>query len=832
MILHKERLNIEGGFTPRREKTFGIAPAMLGHVMKIMSDMYSDPYKAIAREYIANAVDSHRSARRLGRTIPKPIQVWTPSRLHPTFSVRDYGIGMTEDETEELLSNFGSSGDDKRVDDSQIGGFGIGSKCAFAVSDSYTFTVWHGGRERVWICTIKQDAARSIQQLSDQPSNEPTGVRVDVPVNWDQAINVVAGVQYVLSCLNEPIELDGEMYKSIEWKDAKLAPGIQIIYHSEKITQPIDVSNKLVCGDFYYDLSSSALNSAVGYEGRQFFSELIKLGQKSGIPNLDVTQTPVLVALTNPVCCLRFDAGSLRPAPNRENIIFDAAAIHKLKLAHQALHDSLTKELGVITASAKTPLDVLRLVRSLNDTAIARVKVQPIWNGKKIEYSDLPAMDNTLPVFFPHVRRKRRSSTNTWGVKTESVAAKIKEESGWPVSDRSDVKRLLRRGTVEADSKIFTTDQFVALEAEPMGLTQLGQACRTWWENQIEALRQKGVQSYNPLELVDLNSNYIIVMGTEEERKVKIQELSWCVKDREKTVLVRPPKVPRAPRGDGETKESSEAVSNRGWLVASSGGWEKSFRPKAGTKDDPARVVYVVARPADSEAQNLVRLHDLWDVAVPDYKRTKVYALTEDAFARAKENDKYRFVPLHDAMEEWLNTWCESDSELECFGAEMQVLFGRMRLANDPEDLNDESVDRWGFTDLNDFIEFVDEREDGKWWKPTVTKKGDIKELIDRILLRAGPKIGTRDGSVAFRITQHYTLVSATLGFCGGDFTLRPAALTMLKSNVTTLRESLKKLLEDKPERAALIARTHGFYRKEPGKPTLWNKEVLEKLNG
>ena len=835
MILHQEKLNVEGGFAPKREKSFGIAPSMIGHVMKILSDMYSDPYRAIAREYIANAVDSHRMARKLGRTPSKNIEITTPNKLNPVFSVRDYGVGMTEEETEELLSNFGSSGEEKRKDDTLIGGFGIGSKCAFAVTDSYTFTVWRGGRERMWLCTIKQDAARSIQMLTDRPSTEPTGVKVEVPVKWEMSSRVGEGVVYVLSCLDEPFVLDDISFTTPLWKYVPLTQGVSLAY----LGTPVDihVNNRVICGDFHYEIPDRTLEVAIGYDGRQRLREFAKLGTGGSIPNLDLDKSPFLAALMSPTCCFKFEGGMLRPAPNRENIIFDTASEKYLKTAYDALVKHVTDEVQKVTTYANSPLDVLRVIEALEKTSLSTLKVRPEFQGKKITFDDLPAIKprEGVKVYFPYIKRQRRSRNHT--SKTESLEAKLTELSTHAYQNREDVTRMVSREYAEMNGALYTKDQLVVIEAEEMGVGHLAEAVRAWWRLKIEEAVAAGTaHAYDDFRSYDINQRHVIVMGTEAERKAEIANMAWCTKSVDKTPLVKPPKVARAPRAQGAPRAESDPISSRGWMCDGLTNFEKCFRPEAGTEDDPVGVVYVIDRPDAAIAREIQELRKDWTAqVVPGFADTKIYALTQDAYDRIKDNKEFQMIPLHEAMTQWLNDWCKADKNAKAFGAEMYAMFGCIRTIHSSDDVpKGGEIDEWELSNVNDLISFIDER--GYWWKQTSAMQGEFKKLAERILLRAGdqPKAfenivnGIGQKMNTLRVVTDFAYYTANPKT---EFSIKADACKALKEKVNLLLTPIRKFLKDKPERAALIHEQVRTYRHEVGQMNKWNASLFEAFN-
>ncbi|MGH6957867.1 MAG: hypothetical protein ACREEW_14470, partial [Caulobacteraceae bacterium] len=101
----------------------------IGNAAKMFSlladKIYSDKPLAVVREITCNALDVHKLT---GQT--RPFLVATPTDLDPSFSVRDFGTGLTHDEMVGLYTTFFDS--TKQDTNDQVGGFGLGSKSPFA----------------------------------------------------------------------------------------------------------------------------------------------------------------------------------------------------------------------------------------------------------------------------------------------------------------------------------------------------------------------------------------------------------------------------------------------------------------------------------------------------------------------------------------------------------------------------------------------------------------------------------------------------------------------------------------------------------------------------
>jgi hypothetical protein len=157
------------------ESFFQCAPGDLHRIFEVLrKTLYSNAILAVVREYSANAQDEHRS---LG--VKQPFIVHAPSSLEPYFSVRDFGNGLSDDGVRRIFAGYGASTKDTNPDD--IGGFGIGSKSAFAYSDSYMVTSWHGGFKSPYTCYIDETQIGKVARLGEPlPSNEGNGIEVCV----------------------------------------------------------------------------------------------------------------------------------------------------------------------------------------------------------------------------------------------------------------------------------------------------------------------------------------------------------------------------------------------------------------------------------------------------------------------------------------------------------------------------------------------------------------------------------------------------------------------------------------------------------------------------
>ncbi|MGX1810877.1 ATP-binding protein [Nocardia sp. NPDC055321] len=145
-------------------------------IMGMLVDMYSNPETAVAREYIANAVDATIAA---GSRFP--VEVSTPDALTPTLVVTDRGTGMTMAEVEAVYLAFAAS--TKRDTNTQVGGLGVGAKSAWTVTDSFVIDTVKDGRRTV------VRAARDLEHqvlVADVVTDQPSGTTITIPVSADK----------------------------------------------------------------------------------------------------------------------------------------------------------------------------------------------------------------------------------------------------------------------------------------------------------------------------------------------------------------------------------------------------------------------------------------------------------------------------------------------------------------------------------------------------------------------------------------------------------------------------------------------------------------------
>lgn len=158
---------------------FSISSQDAPHIMRILRDtLYSDKILAVIREYSSNAWDAHVAAGKKDL----PIKVKMPTRLEPTFSIRDYGHGLSREGVLRVYTRYGAS--TKRDSDDAVGMLGIGSKSGFAYADSFVIISYHNCVKSMYVAVLDPSDKGVINLMHEEPcSKDETGVEIQIAVD-------------------------------------------------------------------------------------------------------------------------------------------------------------------------------------------------------------------------------------------------------------------------------------------------------------------------------------------------------------------------------------------------------------------------------------------------------------------------------------------------------------------------------------------------------------------------------------------------------------------------------------------------------------------------
>jgi len=212
MIDTKPTVRIERGqeFT---EKEFRISDENVAHILGILrNQLYSDKIGAVVREYICNALDAQADSE----WPDKKVVVGCPTVLSPYFTVRDYGPGMSQDTIFNLFTSYGDS--TKRNSNEYVGMYGIGSKSAFAYTDSFNVISYCEGKKTTYVCYIDESHKGKVALLQEEDSDELSGLEINVPVKVGDFAAYAAKIQWVSNWAQTEFDVVGFKLMEFQWE--------------------------------------------------------------------------------------------------------------------------------------------------------------------------------------------------------------------------------------------------------------------------------------------------------------------------------------------------------------------------------------------------------------------------------------------------------------------------------------------------------------------------------------------------------------------------------------------------------------------------------------
>jgi hypothetical protein len=155
-------------------KQFEIAAT--AHAFQILSkNLYSDVPRAIVRELLCNGIDAHKKSRN-----NDPVELYLPVAAQPTLKIVDYGVGMTEDDINEVFTSFFTS--TKQNSNREVGMLGLGCKTPFAYTDQFTIKTAKNGKLRTYLALKNEKGLPEIRKL-DENNVSYHGTEIELPIN-------------------------------------------------------------------------------------------------------------------------------------------------------------------------------------------------------------------------------------------------------------------------------------------------------------------------------------------------------------------------------------------------------------------------------------------------------------------------------------------------------------------------------------------------------------------------------------------------------------------------------------------------------------------------
>ena len=160
-----------------------VAVGDIAFILDMFADkVYSHKERAIIRELSCNAYDSHQRAIEEGiLKEDRPFDLHLPTRLEPWFMIRDYGVGLPDEDIASIYSAIGVS--TKRESNKYIGCFGIGSLSPYSMCDSFTVKSYFNGIVRTYQCMRDEKRQPKVVPLGSAATDEPNGLEVKLTID-------------------------------------------------------------------------------------------------------------------------------------------------------------------------------------------------------------------------------------------------------------------------------------------------------------------------------------------------------------------------------------------------------------------------------------------------------------------------------------------------------------------------------------------------------------------------------------------------------------------------------------------------------------------------
>ena len=305
----------------------------------LSSGLYANKIRAIVRELSCNAVDSHTAA---GKS-DTPFDVHLPNQLDPTFSIRDYGTGLTHEQVQSIYTTYFES--TKTESNAFIGALGLGSKSPFSYTDNFTVTAIKDGQRNVYSAFINGEGVPSIVLMHSEDTDQPNGVEIKFAVeSRSDFYKFAEEARYVYTYFAlRPVVSGGDdhfAFRDVEYKDKNIIPGVH--YTDSR-------GSRAVMGNIAYPID---------------------------LPNPE--QMGELAGLLGCGLEMHFDIGELDFQASREGLSYIPQTINAIKSKLEALNSQLAVHLALEADAITNDWEKVKfLMKQANET---------LWNQATVKY--------------------------------------------------------------------------------------------------------------------------------------------------------------------------------------------------------------------------------------------------------------------------------------------------------------------------------------------------------------------------------------------------------------------------------------------------------------
>lgn len=198
------------------------------------------------REDIENAFNNEniKSSYNFNRSATKSFVIpeYGKLKMGSTFSLRDYGMGLSHDEFESLILSFGSSSKDQ--DNTYGGGMGIGSLSAFSMTDVIEYDCFKDGVRNSY--RIMEYGEVVIRYIEDEPTDQSNGVRITCDIDFDSHSEYT---NFIKDCMNFFVFSKENEALAIVHNESDM-------FHEYRNTVQFDIDEYVLYSGYEYDYSN------------------------------------------------------------------------------------------------------------------------------------------------------------------------------------------------------------------------------------------------------------------------------------------------------------------------------------------------------------------------------------------------------------------------------------------------------------------------------------------------------------------------------------------------------------------------------------------------
>jgi len=305
----------------------------------ILDNSYKDPITATVREICQNASE-----------VDPNFTVHLPTDLEPWFAVIDNGTGLSRDDLVKYASGIGASTKDK--DNTKVGGFGIGMKVPFTMSDQYTIIDRYEGVQYTFSAYKDEFGDAQFVELSTPVhTDEPNGLEIRVPVERFDFIKMKDKFVHALKYFNPKPETNVE----VDWLEPEYITQGKDWGLRRKQSHEYSTESRIIMGNLWYPVDDEKI--------RDGYSDPVGKLLRS---NLDIT-LPI---------------GSIDLPISREDILYSPRTIKVIRQKCEDIIEEFKVSAQQQIDKLTTPWEAMDFANGNTLVQLSGVKLK--WKGEEV----------------------------------------------------------------------------------------------------------------------------------------------------------------------------------------------------------------------------------------------------------------------------------------------------------------------------------------------------------------------------------------------------------------------------------------------------------------